>query len=135
MRALIAILLVSLMLFGCSAQGNPSPPPPGYSNDQGVVNAASTGNTVEMEITAKKWAFVPNEITVKKGDHVKLRITSIDVTHGFMLPEYGINERIEPGKVTTVEFTADKAGEFSFRCSVMCGEGHRGQTGKLIVLP
>lgn len=128
MRELLMLLLASLMLFGCSSPGSP-----GYENDPGVVNAASSGNTVDIDVVAKKWSFTPNVITVNKGDRVRLSITSQDVAHGFMLPEYGINERIEPGNTTVVEFTADKQGEFEFRCSVRCGEGHMGQKGKLIV--
>ena len=33
-----------------------------------------------------------------------------------------------------VEFVADKAGTFSFRCSVPCGSGHQLMQGTLVVL-
>jgi cytochrome c oxidase subunit 2 len=35
----------------------------------------------------------------------------------------------------TVEFVADKAGTFTFSCSVYCGKGHRGMKGELVVSP
>lgn len=130
-RTVLAVLLISVMLFGCSSPQNP----PSAKGDQGLVSAAPTGNAVEIDVVAKKWSFSPDVITVKKGDHVRLSLTSQDVTHGFMLPEYGINAVVEPGKTTKIEFTADKAGTFSFRCSVMCGQGHSGQRGTLIVEP
>lgn len=92
-----------------------------------------TGPLKEFDMTAKNWAFSPSVITVKKGDHVKIKITSADVTHGFALKDYNIKVDIEPGKTQIVEFTADKEGTFDFRCSVPCGEGHREMTGSLVV--
>lgn len=86
-----------------------------------------------VSIIAKQWSFEPALINVKKGDRVHLTITSKDVTHGFNIPEYGINEKINPGKTTQVEFVADKVGTFSFFCSVPCGKGHTGMNGQLIV--
>ncbi len=87
----------------------------------------------EFTITAKDWQFAPNNITVKKGDKVRLTITSTDVTHSFMLKDYNLNVMLEPGQTQTVEFVADKAGTFNFRCGVPCGEGHRDMTGTLTV--
>lgn len=87
----------------------------------------------EIEVTAKQWEFIPNPIRVNLGDRVILKITSIDVSHGFALPEFGISERLNPGNTVTVEFTADKAGSFSFFCNVVCGSGHSGMRGTLIV--
>jgi len=91
------------------------------------------GSIQEFDMIAKNWEFIPNTITVNKGDKVILHITSADVKHGFALSEFGINQDINPGETTTVEFTADKSGEFNFRCSVFCGEGHKGMEGQLIV--
>lgn len=90
-------------------------------------------NIREFSITAKQFEFIPSTIAVNKGDKVKLSINSADVTHGFSISEYGINENINPGKTTIVEFTADKAGEFTFFCSIYCGTGHKSMKGKLIV--
>lgn len=87
----------------------------------------------EFSITAKQWEFLPSTIAVNTGDTVKLIITSIDVAHGFTLEAFGIEEYLEPNKTTTVEFVADKAGSFSFSCSVFCGSGHNHMSGTLIV--
>jgi hypothetical protein len=38
-----------------------------------------------VEITAKRFAFSPDKVTLKKGRTVKLRLHSEDVTHGFFL--------------------------------------------------
>lgn len=88
----------------------------------------------EIKVTAKQWEFIPNPIVVKKGEKVRLKITSTDVAHGFALPDFGINKVLNSGQEVTVEFTADKAGRFGFFCSVQCGIGHSGMRGELVVV-
>lgn len=87
----------------------------------------------EFIITAKQWSFSPAVIKVKKGDTVVLKLKSIDVTHGFSLPEFKINAALKPGETKIVEFIADKAGTFTFICNIYCGVGHIGMTGTIIV--
>lgn len=87
----------------------------------------------EITITAKKFEYQPNTITVNQGDIVRLRITAKDVVHGFGLPEFGVKVELPPGKTVEVEFVADKKGTFDFRCVVRCGSGHRTMKGKLVV--
>ncbi|MBI2463796.1 cupredoxin domain-containing protein [Candidatus Peregrinibacteria bacterium] len=94
---------------------------------------STTPQVRTFNITATSWSFTPSSMTVNKGDTVKITITSIDVTHGFALPDYNIDETVEPGKPVTVEFVADKQGTFDFRCSVFCGEGHKEMEGILEV--
>lgn len=95
--------------------------------------ASSTAATIQM--TAKKYEFDPAVITVKQGDQVKLVITATDRDHGIKLAAYDIDQRLEKGVPTTVEFRADKAGTFPFECSVVCGIGHHRMKGKLVVEP
>jgi cytochrome c oxidase subunit 2 len=96
--------------------------------------AASTpGDVREIQMTAKKYEFNPNLITVKKGEHVRLMITALDRDHGFKLEAFGINQKLRKGDPTTIEFTADKVGTFKFQCSEFCGFGHGRMKGKLVV--
>lgn len=98
-----------------------------------TTTSTTTIPVKEFTMTAKKWAFDPPVITVKQGDKVRLKITSTDVTHGFALTEFNVKVDLVPGKEETVEFVADKKGEFTFFCSVVCGEGHLDMKGKLVV--
>ena len=94
---------------------------------------AGGGEGAEIKVTARKYQFDPNVITVKKGDHVKLVITALDRDHGFKLEAFNIDQKLKKGDPATIEFTADKAGTFPFRCSDFCGMGHRKMKGKLVV--
>ena len=87
----------------------------------------------EFALEANDFAFTPDTITVNKGDRVRLTVTSVDVDHGLAIPEYDINVQINQGQTKSVDFVADKAGTFMFKCSVFCGAGHREMKGTLIV--
>jgi cytochrome c oxidase subunit 2 len=87
----------------------------------------------EFIITARQWEFEPSTITVNKGDTVRLIITSTDVTHGIIIPQFGVNLVLDPGQTETVEFVADKIGKHPFYCNVYCGAGHSQMKGVLIV--
>ena len=87
----------------------------------------------EFDITLKQWEFNPAEIVVKKGDKVKLTLTSEDVAHGFAIGEYKINEKVEPGETKVIEFDATMSGKFLYYCSVPCGSGHSTMKGWLTV--
>ena len=108
-------------------------PVPGQEDEVEETIVIPDSKIKEFDITAKKFEFIPSTITVNQGDKVRLNIKSVDVTHGFAISEFGISENLRPGKTVTVEFTADKKGEYTFFCSVYCGGGHSGMRGKLIV--
>lgn len=86
-----------------------------------------------VKIEARRFEFSPAEVTVRKGAPVVVEITTRDVVHGFSLPDFGVRAEVQPGKVTRVRFTADKAGRFSFLCDVYCGSGHEEMSGTLVV--
>ena len=87
-----------------------------------------------IKITAKRFEYSPNVITIKAGVPVILEFTSLDRVHGFTIPDLGgVRATIEPGKVTRVRIAAPKAGTYEFHCDLFCGDGHEGMTGKIIV--
>ena len=122
-----------LLLYGCpgailapgrsasAAEQRPAAP-------QAAVVAARV-----VKVTARKFEFKPSVITVKKGELVELELTTSDRRHGFDAPELAIHAEIKPGAPTRVQFRPDKAGHFSFHCSVFCGDGHEEMTGEIVV--
>ncbi len=109
-------------------------PPADRPSSPGSDNTATDSSPVrEIIIKARNWEFEPAQITVNKGDIVRLVITSEEGTHGFNLPAYNLKEKLEPGKTVTIEFIAEKEGTFPFSCYIPCGRGHGGMAGELIV--
>ncbi len=106
---LVGSFLLALVMFLGSAAPRPA--------------RAAAGPRV-IEITAKRFGFTPNQITIKKGQTVRLRLTSDDVTHGFFMRKLKIDEDIEPGKTTEVTLTPDTVGDFTTICDHFCGANH-----------
>jgi cytochrome c oxidase subunit 2 len=75
-------------------------------------------------ITAKRFEFVPSTITLKKGEAVKLFVTSEDVTHGFFLRQLKIDTELVPGETQQITVTPQSAGTFTAFCDHFCGSGH-----------
>jgi cytochrome c oxidase subunit 2 len=104
---------------------------------QGVAQAAKDAGTGvqvhEIQVTLRKYEFSPGSLRVKRGERVKLVMTAADHDHGFKLDDFNVDQKVPKGTTVVVEFTADKAGTFQFRCSNVCGIGHRGMKGTLVV--
>ena len=101
---LLALLLIPALVVTARGQGGEEP--------RAIV------------ITAKRFEFVPSTITLKKGETVKLVVTSEDVTHGFFLRPLKIDTDLVPGKTEALTVTPHTAGTFTAICHHFCGAGH-----------
>jgi heme/copper-type cytochrome/quinol oxidase subunit 2 len=99
------------------------------------VTNSPTPTTHQFTITAQQFEFIPGRIEVNQGDTVVISLSASDVTHGFYLEGYGTEQRIHPGIVQEITFTADQPGKFRYRCSVSCGSLHPFMIGELVVAP
>jgi cytochrome c oxidase subunit 2 len=54
----------------------------------------------------------------------ELRITSLDVTHSFWVPEFGQKQDAVPGSTTKLVITPTRLGTFPVICTELCGLGH-----------
>jgi cytochrome c oxidase subunit II len=86
-----------------------------------------------IPITVKRFEYTPRDIRLKKGEPVVLEITSLDVPHGFNLPDFQLRADILPGQPARVRFVPDRTGTFTFRCDVFCGTGHEDLDGLITV--
>jgi cytochrome c oxidase subunit II len=98
----------------------------------GLLRAATPEKVVR--ITARRFAFLPGEVTLKRGEPVVIELTSADVVMGFNAPDFNARADIIPGQVSRVRLTPEKTGSFVFLCDVFCGDGHEAMAGKLHVV-
>jgi plastocyanin len=116
------------------------------SQSQSQSNSnATVGQIRDISIKAESWKFTPNVIEVNKGDTVRLHFATAQdevalyIGHGFGIEKYNVNVFLLKGTEQTVEFVADKPGNFTFRCTSFCSapeaaiENHFNMVGKLIV--
>lgn len=87
-----------------------------------------------IEITAKQFQFIPDEITVKKGEPVELVIRSVDVAHGLRISGLNVDVKVAAGGTAEARFTANRTGDFSGHCSTFCGAGHGSMKFKVHVV-
>ena len=86
-----------------------------------------------IDITAKRFAFTPNTISLKKGEKVTLRLHSEDVTHGFFMRALKIDEVIEPGQTKDIVVDPQTAGSFTTICDHFCGANHGNMNMTIVV--
>lgn len=83
----------------------------------------------------KEFKFA-NEIPVNEGEKVVFRIKSVDVLHSFAIPRFRIGPyEVHAGKVTEIEFDAQRAGSFKYLCWLWCSKCHGDLKGRVVVSP
>ncbi len=92
-----------------------------------------TAGVVTVEVEGGAFYFDPKEITVNKGDTVKIVFTNVGGVHDWVIDEFDARTKVlQAGETETITFVADQTGTFEYYCSV---GNHRaqGMVGNLIV--
>ncbi len=102
-------------------------------NDNQSVKEFSMESFTEIVDGKPKPQFSLKEITVNKGDLVRIKIFVKNGKHDFKIDEFNVFADTPTEQETIVEFTADKVGEFVYYCNQ---PGHRaaGHWGTLKVV-
>ena len=89
----------------------------------GVSGAQQPVRTIEIH--SKQFEFVPAEITLKKGEPVKLVLYADDVAHSLAVEGLPIHIGAEKNQPANTMLTPTETGDFKGKCSKFCGAGHR----------
>lgn len=102
-----------------------------------ILGAAPQNDEVakRIDITAKRFSFTPNAITLKRGVPVVLVFHSEDVTHGIEISNLGIKRDIPKGKDIEIPVTPNDVGNFYGACSHFCGADHASMIFEIDVMP
>ena len=133
MKAAIVIML--LLLIGCIKENpvNETITAEDIQIQKGLL-AIEDGKTIRrFTMTVEKFKFTPMIIQVKKGETVRINLTSLDAFHGFYLEEFEVNEKLDPGESRIIEFIPHKRGIFIWRSNVFSGGGYNAMRGQIIV--
>jgi len=96
-------------------------------------HAFASNSARVVEITAKRFGFTPEQVTLKKGETVTLRLHSEDVTHGFFMRKLKIDSEVEAGKTTDITITPDTPGTYTTICDHFCGANHGNMKMTIVV--
>jgi len=94
---------------------------------------AKRGDEQVIKVMVKRFEYSPHDMRLKRGLPVVLELTSLDVPHGFNLPDLHVRADVIPGQVTRLRLVPDRVGTFTFRCDVFCGTRHEELDGSLTV--
>ena len=100
-----------------------------FGSREKVAAAVTQTGVQEINVTVKG-GYSPDVIVVREGMPVRLnfyRAETASCSEQVIFGDFGIARDLPPFKTTAVEFTPDKAGEFTFTC------GMNMLRGKLIV--
>ena len=104
-----------------------------------TLTAIATGGiwTQENVIGLNYWWKTPSrtsEIPLKQGDHVVVRLRSVDVLHSFAIPILRLGPVDVPaGHTVDMTFDANRAGVLTFLCWQVCSPEHPGLRGRFLV--
>ncbi|MBX9702727.1 MAG: cytochrome c oxidase subunit II [Silvanigrellaceae bacterium] len=90
-------------------------------------------DSLDFKVTARKWDWLftdvntgaeTNDLWVPVGVPIRLIMSSVDVIHGFYVPDFRINRDVLPNVYTVTWFKADKLGTHPILCTQYCGTKH-----------
>lgn len=104
----------------------------GHGGGSGHRNAPTTAGAREIDVTANRFRFKPNEITVAAGEDVTIVLSSTDLFHDFFVKSEGHIVGAKAKKTKKGGLSIDEPGTYKFWCTV---EGHRaaGMKGTIVV--
>jgi heme/copper-type cytochrome/quinol oxidase subunit 2 len=131
-------LAVTLWIFGggapALAEPTAPPPVPPAAPDAAPPALEPAKRVVRtFKVYADNWNWTPETLHVKQGDHVVLKLFAYRASRSFVLKAYRLDVHMPQDEEITVEFDADKKGEFPWRCGRPCGNGCAKLRGTLFV--
>ncbi len=129
MHKLSPILIAAALLLagaGCTPAPEQSPESPAAptaeapTTPEPTPTPAPAGETKTFTVTAGNFKYDVDQITVNKGDKVRIVFKNSEGFHDWVVDEFegGRTKQIAAGAEETIEFVADEAGTFEYYCSV-----------------
>jgi cytochrome c oxidase subunit 2 len=86
-----------------------------------------------VQIHTKKFVFMPDTVTLARGEPVILELHADDIAMGFRCKQLDLRAAFAPGNPVQLRLTPETAGRYPFYCDVFCGDGHEDMDGHIIV--
>jgi cytochrome c oxidase subunit 2 len=85
--------------------------------------SAGSGNPLGIDPVDEKGKddIVTSQLVLPAGREVDLTLRSLDVIHGFSVPEMRLKQNAVPGQASHLHFTPTAPGEYAILCTQVCG--------------
>jgi cytochrome c oxidase subunit 2 len=95
--------------------------------DPGVMHIGVTGQQFSWTFTyGDTGVKTTNDLHLEVGQQVVFDVTSVDVIHGFWVPDLFGQIDANPGRMNHISYTPKQEGQFRGVCAMLCGAGHSG---------
>ena len=139
----VLVLWLSIYSFNVSQRIAGSNPLIHHNNQNYIENAPAVAltlpgspplvNPLIVRVKAQQfgWSYTypgakeeVGELHMPLGREVVLRMQSVDVIHGFWVPDFRMKQDVIPGQTTVLRFTPIRVGEYTINCTELCGAYH-----------
>lgn len=97
-----------------------------FGSSQPTLANAALGNPLGLDRGDDHGGddIVASELVLPVNREIDLQLRSLDVIHGFFLPDMRLKQNAVPGQTLHVHFTPVREGRYPVLCSQLCGLGH-----------
>jgi cytochrome c oxidase subunit 2 len=100
-------------------------------------------DALPVTATARMWSWdfkyangkTSPKLYVPVGKPVRVELVSVDVIHGFFLPDFRVKRDVVPGMSNYAWFVATRGGSYNLFCSQYCGTQHSAMVTTVEALP
>lgn len=99
----------------------------------GLLSLGADGGAPEAvtHVVISGKGFRPATLNARKGEPLRLKLTTSDHEHCFAIDELRVEKRVVPGRTTHLDLTPDKTGRFTIYCCLE--NGADAERGVLVV--
>jgi cytochrome c oxidase subunit 2 len=108
-----------------------------FGRTSNALVSAAEANPVGLDPADPHGAddVVRSQLVLPAGREIDLTLRSIDVIHGFAVPEMRLKQNALPGQTQHIHFTPQRPGDYAILCTQVCGLGHYRMQAILRILP
>jgi cytochrome c oxidase subunit 2 len=139
-HVIAAVALASILLIGLLVAS--------VATDRALAHLPM-GDALHVRVTAHQWWWdvtyddpqptrifkTANELHIPVGRPILVTLDSDDVIHSFWVPNLHGKKDLIPGRTATIQFRADKAGEYHGQCAEFCGMQHAFMAFDVVAVP
>jgi len=100
------------------------------------VAATAVGEAADppvVRIQASRDGFSPDQVALRRGEAVRIHLSSADGLHCFAVDGLRVEKRIVPARETVFDVSPEVSGSFPFYCCVETGEARERERGEIVV--
>jgi len=97
-----------------------------------TVVGGTAGPSV-LRVQASSEGFSPDRLTLRRGETVRIHLSTADGPHCFAVDGLRVEKRIVPGRETVLDLSPDEGGSFPFYCCLEKGAARDRERGEIVV--